>query len=430
MKNFTNSNNSNSSSKKIEQSISSINTNKINQPTLTILGDGRTKRKRSKDSYIEIALEKENYKNSNSNTLNQSRTSKSHSIQRNKTLNTESIDSDRIQFRNDYLNLNQKLRDDENLNFKIFKNYSEISKLKNQKKKNGIPISNTYTLNNSNYNMNQFDNLSLSHRRNQRNNFKSDFLNYTMREMTCEFNKKKNYTSISLNNSQIESKNNSKRLNSNYDEKNKLYKGLDLNLVSNSSNKNNKKNYNINQDNNDFSFYKNNNDSSYMNFKNYKNEFENYSNRDLYDTQIASSNSNNVYSNYIYPSTQRYIFSSNDNRIDNEYNYNINGNNINNDKYNYKKLYNITNSLSLEDLSTGNNNIEKYNNLENTNNNIYDNNLKKKYYLDNKENNPNLININNELILKSFLFIFFIPSILFSSANCLIFLEFFNFLFN
>ena len=135
MKNFTNSNNSNSSSKKIEQSISSINTNKINQPTLTILGDGRTKRKGSKDSYIEIALEKENYKNSNSNTLNQSRTSKSHSIQRNKTLNTESIDSDRIQFRNDYLNLNQKLRDDENLNFKIFKNYSEISKLKNQKKK-------------------------------------------------------------------------------------------------------------------------------------------------------------------------------------------------------------------------------------------------------------------------------------------------------
>ena len=75
--------------------------NKINQPTLTILGDGRTKRKRSKDSYIEIALEKENYKNSNSNTLNQSRTSKSHSLQRNKTLNTESIDSDRIQFRNE-----------------------------------------------------------------------------------------------------------------------------------------------------------------------------------------------------------------------------------------------------------------------------------------------------------------------------------------
>ena len=134
MKNFTNSNNSNSSSKKIEQSISSINTNKINQPSLTILGDGRTKRKRSKDSYIEIALEKENYKNSNSNTLNQSRTSKSHSIQRNKTLNTESIDSDRIQFRNDYLNLNQKLRDDENLNFKIFKNEKKKKKKWNSNK--------------------------------------------------------------------------------------------------------------------------------------------------------------------------------------------------------------------------------------------------------------------------------------------------------
>ena len=85
---------SNISSKSIEHLNSSSHANQFYQPSVTILGNGKTKRKRSKDSYIEIALERENYKNlhSNSNSLNQSRTSKSISNQKNKTINTESLD--------------------------------------------------------------------------------------------------------------------------------------------------------------------------------------------------------------------------------------------------------------------------------------------------------------------------------------------------
>ena len=380
---------SNISSKSIEHLNSSSHANQFYQPSVTILGNGKTKRKRSKDSYIEIALERENYKNlhSNSNSLNQSRTSKSISNQKNKTLNTESLDSEKRNLKNfnemkfnDYL-LNQNFRN-ENLNLKNLKNsLSQSTKCikKNQlnkQKKNGIPIGNSYTLNNSNGNLNQFENLSYSHRRNP-TNIKNYFLNYTMRESEIGLNKKKISISNSLNNSQNDSKNNSKRSNSNYEEKPKLYKGLNLNLISNRSKHSNnsiKSRSSINHDNDDFTFYKNeDNDFNYYTYNNNKIEVENYSNKEMYDTQIYSPSSN------IYPSSQRYIYSSNDNKYDNEFN-----------KCN---LHNINNSLSIDDLSTNHNN-DKNNNEKNIKNPIT--NFSNYYNNYNKENNPNFINKGND----------------------------------